>query len=339
MNWSQSYSATWRVFRVNRKTWADGEMLGKVASINVTRTADGSLLESGGLEVTGQFESDYYRIAMTAEQGGEIERVDVATLLFEADGGEVDYGRTATSIDGCSVLYPASTKAITTGEYAPAGCDGAVYAGELLRSAINAPVVVEGSFTLNDHIVHELGSSVLEAVWAVLDAAPNGGFVMQIDGRGIVHILPKPTEPSLVIDSDTTRMMSNKISFSADMSDLPNRYIVIDDYNITMAVNDSKDSSISTVNRGYYVDDVDTSPTPVNGETYSEYANRKLHEASLLKDTRTYTREYAPNVYPYSIVKGSIDGLEGNLRIESQTINCDKGITVSEKASKETYLW
>ena len=336
MDWTKSYSASWRIFRVNRQTWADGEMLKSVDDVSITRTADGSLLESGSLGITGNFQSDYYRIVMTATQGGEIERVDVATLLFEVVGGEVNYGRTAHNVDGHSVLYPASTTSITTGEFAPAGCDGAVYAKELLESAINAPVVADGSFMLNDHIVHELGSSILEAVWAVLDA---GDFIMQIDGRGVVHILPKPENPSLVISNSNARVLRNGISFDSNVGSMPNRYIVISDGIVTSAVNSDAKSSISTVNRGYYVDVVDTSPTPVNSETYLEYADRKLRAMSVFKEPKSYTREYAPDVYPYSIVKASVNGLVGDLRVESQTINCDKGITVQEKASKETSLW
>lgn len=336
MDWSQSYSATWRVFKVNRLTWADGEMLTNVDSVSLSRTADGKILESGSMELTGEFQTDYYRIVMTAEQGGEIERVDVATLLFEVNGGMVDYGTIAGKVDGHSVLYPAETTAVTTGEYAPAGADGVIYARDLLQSAINAPVETEGSFTLNDHIVHELGSSVIEAVWAVLDA---GGYVLQIDGRGVVHIRPKPTEPSLIIDSTSMNIMSNGIDFDSDMSGIPNRYIVMNDGIILSAVNSNENSPVSTVSRGYNVDVIDKSPTLVNSETYIEYANRKLHELSCLKDTRSYTREYAPNVYPYSLIRASIDGLFGDYRVESQTINCDNGITVNEKASREISLW
>lgn len=336
MDWTKSYTATWRVFRVNRKTWADREILKKVDNASVSRTADGNLLESGSLEVSGEFETDYYRIVMTANQGGELERVNVATLLFEVKGGKIDFGRTVSSIDGYSVLHPASTTAVTLGEYAPAGVDGAQYAKELLESAINAPVEVEGSFTLNNHVVFELGAPVLDAVWAVLDA---GGFIMQIDGRGVVHIRPKPTEPSLRINNSRIRLLSNGIDFDSDMSNIPNRYIVIDDNIVITATNDDPDSIVSTVSRGYFVDVVDTSPVPVNGQTLQEYANDNLEELSIHKDTRTYVREYAPDVYLYSLVRASINGLQGDLRVESQSIDCGKGITVTEKASKETRLW
>ncbi len=336
MDWSKSYSATWRIFRVNRNTWADATKLADVDEVSISRTADGELLESGSLKLSGDFEPDYYRIVMTAVQGDEVQRVDVATLLFMESGGDIDYGRTVHDVDGFSVLYPASKTVMVDGEYAPAGVDGAQYAAGLLSATINAPVEVEGSFTLNEYIVHEIGSTVLEAVWAVLNA---GNFVMQIDGRGEVHIVPKPTVPSLIIDNSNARLLSNGVSFTADTSEIPNRYIVVEDNLITMATNSDPNSSVSTVARGYNVDEVDTSPTPINGETLSAYADRKLHEMSIQKDERTYTREYAPDVNLYSVVKASIDGLEGNLRVESQSITCDNGIIVEEMASKEIELW
>jgi hypothetical protein len=336
MDFSRSYSATWRVFRVNRKTWADAEQLTKVDSVSLSRTADGSLLESGGMSLTGEFESDYYRIVMTAEQGGDVERVDVATLLFEVNGGKIDYGSVLSDVDGYSVLRPADTTAVVTGEYAPAGVDGAQYVAELLSGAINAPVEVEGGFTLNDHLVFEVGASVLEAAWTVLNA---GNYILQVDGRGVVHVMPKPTEPSLIINSKTISLLQNGISFTTDIGDIPNRYIVIDDNTVAVAVNDDSDSEVSTVRRGYCVDIVDTSPTLIDGETHAEYANKMLERSSILEDERTYKREYAPDVYPYSIVKGSINGLDGEYRVKSQTITCNKGITVSEKASMEVRLW
>lgn len=336
MDWSKSYTATWRVFRVNRKTWADAELLPKVDSVTITRTADGQMLESGNMELTGDFESDYYRIVMTADQGGELTRVDVATMLFDVTGGRVDFGRTLQNVAGYSVLYPASTAAVTLGEYAPAGEDGARYAADLLASVINAPVEVEGSFTLNDHVVHELGSSVIDAVWAVLDA---GGYVIQIDGRGVVHIRPKPTEPALEITNSSIGLLSNGIDYTEDISKIPNRYIVIEDKNVTVASNDDPESIVSTVSRGFFVDVVDTSPTPVNGKTMLEYANDSLKQLSIVQDERTYVREYAPDVYLYSLVRSSINGLQGDLRVTAQSITCGKGISVNEKASKEIALW
>lgn len=336
MDWSRSYSSDWRVYRVNRDTWADAERATGIDSVDITRTADGALLESGSMTVAGGLAPDYYRIVMTAEQSGSTERVDVATLLFGITGGSIDYGITEGSAEGRSVLYPASVSTIVAGEFVPKKADGAEYAAGLLRKAINAPVVVEGSFELNENLVHEIGSSVLDAVWSVLNA---GGFVMQIDGKGVVHIRPKPTEPDLIIDNASKGIMLNGIDFTSDISEIPNRYVVIDDGNITIATNDSDTSDVSTVSRGFEVDSVDTSPTPINGETYGEYANRRLHELSVLETEHSYSREFAPEVFVYSIVKASIAELSGDLRVKSQSIKCGHGITVDEKATEEVDLW
>lgn len=336
MDWTKSYSSTWRVFRVNKDTWADAESVPNIISASVTKTADGDMIESGSLEVTGDFVPDYYRIVLTAEQGGEIERVNVATLMFIQNGGEFDFGVNTSGVNGYSVLYPASTKTIITGEYAPAGINGAEYAGQLLREAVNAPVIVEGSFILNDHIIHELGSSVLNAVWNVLNA---GNFVIQIDGDGTIYIRPKPTDPSLVIDNSSAGILMDGIRFTSDISSIPNRYIIIEDVNITIAENNDPKSEVSFISRGYYVDVVDTSPTPINGETYSAYANRMLRSMSIMEEEREYNREYAPNVYPASIVKSTINGLEGDLIVKSQSITCGNGVLVSEKVAKEIRLY
>lgn len=336
MNWARSYSSTWRVFRVNQDTWADAQALAGVDSVSVTRTADGKLLESGSIDLTGELTPGYYRVVMTADQGGELARVDVSTMLFVETGGDYDHNVRSHKADGFSVLYPASVTAITSGEYAPAGVNGAEYAGRILSEAINAPVEVEGNFTLNNPIVHDLGSSVLDAAWAVLNA---GGYVIQIDGRGVVHIRPKPTDPSLILDTQSEGIVLNGTSFVADESEIPNRYIVIDDGTIAVASNDDPESQVSTVSRGYKVDAVDTSPTPVDGETMPEYADRRLHEMSMLKEEQNYTREYADGVNLYSIVRASLDALEGDFRVVSQTMTCWNGITVAEKVEKETDLW
>ena len=336
MDWTKSYSSTWRVFRVNRDTWADAEAVQNVIEVGVTKTANGALIESGSMQITGTLDPDYYRIVLTAEQGGEIQRVDVATLLYQQHDGNYNHGVDTTDLEGYSVLYPASTKAVTVGEYAPSGVNGAEYAADLLADAINAPVEVEGSFTLNEHVVHELGTTVLDAAWSVLTA---GNFVIQIDGSGVVHIRPMPTEPALIINNESVGMLMNEIGYTADISEIPNRYVVIDGVNITIAENNDPESAVSYPSRGFHVDLVDTSPALVNGETYAGYAERMLKSASILKEEKDYNREYAPDVYPYSLIKASVDGLEGNFRIESQSLACKNGIVVTEKAAKETLMY
>lgn len=344
MDWSAGYSASWRVFRVDRRTWADASVAPNVVSVSVERTCDEDtpLLERGGMTVDAipgeGFEEGYYRVVMTATQGGESVRVDVATLLCSATNGSVDRGNDALEIQGRSVLYPASRRYLESGSYAPAGIDGVSWCAGLLRAAINAPVETEGSFTLDEHYVFDDGTTVLEAVWKVLGA---GGFVMQIAGDGTVRVLPTPSEPALSLDGAHARLLHPGTEYTTDLSEVPNRFIARENGVETVAVNDDPESVTSTVYRGWESDARDDSPTRVNGETLMAYAERMLEEKSTVRDVRTYSREWWPNVLPYSLVRGSLAsvGLDGDLRVVSQSLACGNGIVVEEESQREVRTW
>lgn len=322
-------------------TWADGDQVGGINSATVGRSAEGTI-ERGELSVdrsvSESFEEGYYRIAMTARQGGETERIDIATLLCVSTSDVVNRGIGVASVTGRSVLYPASVKRLATGSYAPKGVDGARYCADMLSDAINAPVVVSGSFTLDDHVVFDAGVSVLDAAWLVLEA---GNHVLQISGDGTVSVTPKPSEPTLELDLAHARLIQPEVTRELDWSEVPNRYFAVDNDSVAVAVNDWPDSVTSTVTRGWFSDVVDDAPTRVNGETLQAYAERMLEESSMVKNVRTYRREWWPDVHPFSLIRGSITavGLEGDFRVEDQQITCDKGVVVEERAAMEVYAW
>ena len=58
-------------------------------------------------------------------------------------------------------------------------------------------------------------------------------------------------------------------------------------------------------------------------------------------DARTYVREWYPGVMVGPIVRGSVAsvGLDGDMRVERQSITCGAGITVEERAVKEVKAW
>ena len=340
INWHESYTTVWRLTAVDSNTWADGETVANVESAKLTRTADGALLEAGSIEVTGRdFAPGYYRLSCTAiSTSGDSERVDLCTMLFSGHEAKYDYETELHTINGRSVLYPASVKLLLAGEYAPANVDGAQFVADMLKECLSCPIEVEASFTLNNNVVFEFGSSVLSAVWQVLDA---GNCVIQIDGTGTVHIRPMPTQPVLELSAVNARLIVNGIKGEYDLSDVPNQYIAVDEFSTAIAVNDNPDSPTSTVSRGYVQMFLDDSPTPVDGETLERYALRMLQQESTVMDARTYSREYFPGVLPYDVVSGSLSsvGLTGNMRVITQSLTCTGGILVNEKAAKEVVLW
>ena len=341
MDWSRGYSAEWRVVRVDPSTWADAEAVGAVDSASVERTADG-LMESGSMTavrgVGEGFEPGYHRIVMVAEQDGAKERVEVCTLYCTSAQGEVERGRDVVDVVGRSVLYPASVRRLLAGTYAPKGADCAAYAARLLRECVACPVEVEGAFALADHVVFDLGDSYLDAARAVLDA---GGYCMQVDSHGTVHVRPLPAEPAAGLGALGASMLMPKVGYELDYSDVPNRYLARDGELQAVAVNDDPASPTSTVSRGYFHDEVDTSPKPLEGESLATYARRRLAEKSVVKDARRYEREFAPDVLPNSIVRATAaqGGLEGDLRVTRQSLELGHGVKVTEEAVREVSTW
>lgn len=335
---------SWRLYRVDRRTWADAGLVSRVNSVTVNRSYgdEDRTIERGDLSldksVRESFDEGYYRVAMTARQGGASDRVDVATLLCSSVSEDVNRGVSDAKVTGRSVLFPASTADMTIGAYAPAGVDGAQWAAGMLRSAINAPVIVTGSFTLDDHVVFDTGTKVLDAVWKVLEA---GGFILQIDGRGRVYVTQKPTKPSLDLDLAHARLLQPAVGIELDFSEVPNAYTAIDGDQIETVINDLVGSPTSIPARGWRYDMTDTSPVRVNGETLHAYCGRMLEERSTVLDARNYTREWWPDVLPGNVVRGSIAsiGMVGDFRVMSQQIACGVGITVQERSAMEVRAW
>ena len=88
------------------------------------------------------------------------------------------------------------------------------------------------------------------------------------------------------------------------------------------------------------VEEYDSNPVKINGESLQLYAERKLDEMSTVMREFSYTREFWPNIVPFSLVEATLseNGISGSLRVMSQTLNCGKGITVNEKVGQEVLV-
>lgn len=330
-DYANSYAAAWRVRRIDPTLWLPVEEVAGVRGASVKRSwnRDGScpLLESGDMEVTGRLSEGYYRIEMLADTG---ELVNVATLLFAPDGSSWSHRGWSGPLTGRSVLAPASERRFEPGEYAPRGVEGASWCARMLRSVIDAPVTVEGSFGLSDHVVFDLGLSYLDGVWRVLDA---GGYCLQIAGDGTVVIRPVPADPALVVNSTSLGLLMPEFGQSLPIDTVPNVLKVYDGAQEAVARNEDSASPTSIPSRGRPIEgDVEDSPARREGETLRQYADRRLGELSEIYETIDVEREYAADVLPYSIVRANLPEahVTGDYRIMDQTLECGRGIRVGE---------
>ena len=342
LDWQRSYSSEWRVYRVNVETWADGDRMEGIDSITVTRdaTGDAPLMESGTVTVTNaDLPRGWYRVAMVAEQDGTRERVDVATLELVRGKGTVNHAAQTDSVTARSVLYPASTYELSPSQYAPAGSDGAEYAARLLRLNCVAPVEVVGEgFPLAGNVVPEEGESALSVAWRVCDA---GGHIIRVTGGGTIRVMPRPTTPALELDGAYASLLLPSVDYGDAYDGIPNRLKVTEGTNRVTVTNEDVASPTSRQGVGYWIDKSERNPTRIGGETLDAYARRRLAELSTVRMERTYKRKWWPEVYPLDVVRASLASvrLDGDLRIERQSLECGAGITVTERAVREVSTW
>lgn len=343
--WDEGYTIHWRFMKVNPDTWEDETRLDGVRSISIERDAtdDVPLLESSSLSIVvdagSEFEDGWYRTeALVIDSTGGFSRWPIATMLYEAGEIETDKGYDEISISGFSSLQTASDKKMNAGRWVPKGADGGRYVKELLEENFPGPVYVSGSFTVNDYFVFQSGTTYLQAAWYLLKAA---GWCMQINGRGEITILKKPSVPKFQLDFANARLLEPGSKRLFDLSGVPNRYYAVSANEEAVAENREIGSRVSYQKRGRWIEIVDTSPAPVNGENLQAYANRRLAEESTVVKSYSYTRRFVPDIYPFDMVTGSLNslGLEGDLRILSQSIKCGNSISVVEKSGLEIPLW
>lgn len=338
MNWLDGYAASWRVTTVDTSTWADSGELPNVMSVSVSRdgTDPTPLIETGTMQIEGDFSWGWLRLWMAADQGGS-EREPLATLLFERSSESYNRNSKTCRATGMSVLKPAADVRMPRGGFCPAGADGAAYAARLLSGCTPAPVHVEGSMALVNDVVFDLGCTVLDAAWSLLNPS---GWCIQIDGMGEIWIRRLPSEPSLELNGTTAGLLIPGVDSDSGIAGVPNRYIAQLDSETAIAVNEDASSEASYKARGRWVDVFDGSPVLVDGEDLQAYAERRLAELSTITRKYRYKREYWPGVTPYSIVRATLEsnGLDGDLRVMRQTLTCGKGITVDEESGLEVRI-
>lgn len=339
INWKQGYESAWRIMHVNPKTWTDDKNMGNVASVSISHdgTDDVPLLETADLEYDGDFEDGWYRIEMLANQNGSTELVKLGTFRFTASSNTY-YGnnRHTVSASGVSALHPAKDMKCRIGEFVGRGEDGARYILKMLKKALPGPIRILGdsTFIIDEYQVFDASTPYITAVWNILDKA---GWCLQINGLGEVIVRPMPTEASFILNRDLYCIVQPEFDKDYNLTDIPNVYRVIDGDKEVEVINDDPSSVISTVSRGYRIEEVDTSPQLVDGETLYNYARRMLVDKSSIISKWSYRREYIPDVYPFSkIIADRKDiGFTGNATVLSQSITCDKGITVDETVGIE----
>ena len=186
----------------------------------------------------------------------------------------------------------------------------------------------------------------------VSDLIGNAKYTFDMDEMGRILFSPKQDTASLqpvwTYDDDNSSILYSDITMDHDLYGIPNVVEVIyangAEVYQTRIVNDDPNSPISTVNRGREIVYRDTNPSLSGNPTdnqLDEYANRLLRELSSIEYSISYSHGYCPvrvgDCVRLNYKRAGITDIKA--RIVSQSIKCEAGCKVTEKAVFTTKLW
>ena len=344
-DWGRSYKTEWSLVPVNPGTWEGYEEVPRLKEFKLKTSGTGKAptIQSGSFTVDDvDMSPGWYKIvAKLISADGTTVTTPISTMAYESDGSTRDYGVDTVIMNGQSVLYPASEQHLEIGEFVPKHSDGAEWCRRMLAHCTPAPVVVDDEgFTIDRYYVFDEGTSYLEAVWKILDAA---NWVIRIDGNGIIHLHEKSSiDPDFEMQQEQLSIFQPGIERALDLSSVPNVYKAKYNGEKVAVINDDPDSLTSTITRAFIKDVVDTDPIFLNGETLEHYANRMLESASTVVRQYSYTREVWAEMQPFDLVYYNIPGtFTGNARVISQsyTSQANGGLIINEIVGEEIKLW
>lgn len=349
-NWSASMQQTFEYYVVDPGTWKDIRRLENVKSCTISRDSETETLGSATINVSDSIGECYIRVYLVIIQNGITEKYPLGTYLVQTPSSNYDGKSQSVSMDTYTPLLELKENPPPLGYSVLKGENimDAVY--RLVREHARAPVVkTECSTTLFYDFVANTNDTWLSFL---SDLISNAKFIFSLDELGRILFSPRQDTASLqpvwTYDDSNSSILYPDVSMDRDLYGIPNVVEVIysngSDYYYSRVVNDDSNSPISTVNRGreiiYRVTDPNLIGDPTENQIH-EYARQLLRDLSSLEYTITYTHGYCPvrigDCVRLNYTRAGLTNIKA--RVVSQSIKCEPGCPVTEKAVFTTKLW
>lgn len=350
VDWHSSMQQTFEYYIVDPGTWMDVRKIENVKSCTITRDRDMETLGSATIDVTEAINECYIRVYLVTIQNGVTEKHPLGTFLVQTPSTSFDGKTRDISMDAYTPLLELKEKLPPLGYSLLKGTNIMDTAYQVCREHLRAPVVKTSSTdTLFDHFVSETSDTWLTFA---RDLIANAKRVFDLDELGRVLFAPKQDVTSLqpvwTYDDGNSSILYPDIVMDHDLYGIPNAVEVTysngSNYYHARVVNDDPNSPVSTVNRGREILYRETNPDLVGdptGNQIQEYAERLLRELSTLEYTISYSHGYCPvrigDCVRLNYSRAGFTDIKA--QVVSQTITCEPGCPVSEKAVFSTKLW
>lgn len=350
VNWFESMQQTFEYYLVDPITWKDTKQLNNVKSCAIDRDYETATLGSATIDVTESTGECYVRVYLITIQNGVRERHPLGTFLVQTPSTSFDGKIKDISLDVYTPLLELKENPPPIGYSILKGENIMDWAYRLVREKARAPVVKASS---DETLYYDFVANT-DDTWLtyLTDLIANAKFEFGLDELSRILFLPKQDtaslQPVVTFDDGNSSILYPDFSMSHDLYGIPNVVEVIyssDKANYySRIVNDDPNSPISTVNRGreitHRVTNPELSGIPAQGQI-DEYAKQLLRELSTLEYTATYTHGYYPvrlgDCVRLNYERAGIENVKA--KVISQSIKCEPGCPVTEKAVFTEKLW
>ena len=350
IDWLSSMQQTFEYYVVNPDTWKDEKLIDNVISCTINRDSEAETLGSATIDVSESLGECYIRVYLITIQNGVKEKHPLGTFLVQTPSSSFDGKIRDVSMDSYTPLLELKESQPPLGYYIAKDENIMDNAYRLVREHARAPVVKAECDTnlFNDFV------SDTDDTWItfLIDLIANAKYTFSLDEMGRILFSPKQDTASLqpvwAYDDGNSSILYPDLEMDHDLYGIPNVVEVIyssgNEHYYSRVVNDDPNSPISTINRGREIVYRETDPSVIGDPTsdqIQEYAEKLLASLSTLEYTITYSHGYCPvRIGDCVRLNYSRAGLNNvKAKVISQTIECEPGCKVTEKAVFTTKLW
>lgn len=349
-DWKASMQQTFEYYTVDPGTWKDVEKLDNVKSSSISWDKDAETLGSATIDVTDSVGECYIRKYLITIQNGVTEKHPLGVFLVQTPSSSFNGRIRNVSMDAYTPLLELKENPPPLGYSIFKGTNIMDIAYDLISENCRAPVVkTECEDVLTQDFVADSNDTWLTFL---TDLIANAKFEFGLDEMGRIIFLPiqdtESLQPVWDYTDDNSSILYPDFSMDHDMYGIPNAVEVVYSngaiYYYAKAVNDDENSPISTVNRGreilHRVTEPEISGVPTE-EQIQKYAEQLLSSLSTLEYTVSYKHGYCPvrigDCVRLNYTRAGITNVKA--KVISQSISCEPGCPVTEKAVFTTKLW
>lgn len=353
IDWTKPMQQTFEFYEVDPGTWQDKRLLTNVKSANIARDLYAETLGSASFDVTESVGESYIRTYLVAIQNGVKERFPLGTFLVQTPSTAFDGRIRNVSMDAYTPLLELKENPPPIGYFVPKTDDIADSAYRIAKDHARAPVVKPASSgkTLGYDFMADTDDTWLSYTSSLIS---NLKYRFDLDEMGRILFSPDQDATSLspvwTFDDSNSSILLPELTMDHDLYGIPNVVEVMyfntetNQNIIKYARNTDPNSPTSIPRRGreitYRVTSPDLPGIP-DEKQLQDYANQLLKALSAIEYSVSYTHGYCPvrigDAVRLNYTRAGLNNIKA--KVVSQTIKCETGCLVTEKAVFTTNLW